>query len=85
MSDQKLFDTVCRTNLSNQLHDLGIVKASVASNHQEAPISTLRNRKKDASDKCFAVVWLLEDRDLLPETRAVQVSDGLFPTVCHTM
>ena len=36
LSDQNLFDSVCSTNLSNQLYHLRVVEPSISPNDEEA-------------------------------------------------
>ena len=68
LPDQQLLDTVCSTNLSNQLHHFGVVESSISTDDQKAALSTFGYRQEDAGDERFAVVGLLEDGDLLPKS-----------------
>lgn len=68
LSNQKLLDTICRANLSYQLHDFWVVEASISPNDQKATLRTLGNREEDTGDEGFAIVGLLEDGDLLSKT-----------------
>lgn len=35
LADEKLLDAVCSTNLGNQLNDLGVPEAAIATNDEE--------------------------------------------------
>jgi hypothetical protein len=37
LTDQQLFDSVAGTDLGNELNDLGVPEATIASNNQEGP------------------------------------------------
>lgn len=65
LSDQNLLDSICSTNLSNQLNHLWVVESSISSNDKEAAFCALGYGEEDAGDKSLAVVGLLEDSDLL--------------------
>ena len=68
LTDQQLLDTISSTNLSNQLHNLGIVVSSISSNDQETPLSALWNGKEDAGNERLAIVRLLKNFDFFPKT-----------------
>lgn len=68
LTEDKLLDTVCRTDLNDQLHDLGIPVSAISTNDQEAAVDSLWNGEQDAGDEGFAVVFTLEGLDLLAET-----------------
>ena len=70
LPDQQLLDPVGRPDLCDQLHDLGVVVPSIASNDQERSLRAFWDRKEDAGDEGFAVVRLLEDNDLLAKPRS---------------
>lgn len=72
LADQQLLDTICSTDLGNQLHNLWIPVSSITTNDQEAVLDTLWDRKQNRSDERFAIVWLLENHDFLSQTRAVR-------------
>ena len=74
LSNQELLDAIRSTDLRNQLHDLWVPVSAVTANHQKATFDTFRNREEDASDERLAVVRLLENDDLFPQTRAAQSS-----------
>lgn len=67
LPDQNLLDSICSTNLSNQLYHLWVVESSISSNDEEAVLCALRNGKEDTGDKSLAIVGLLEDSNLLPK------------------
>lgn len=69
LADQQLLHAVGSADLRDQLDDLGVVVTAITTNDQEGALSTLRDGKEDASDEGFGVVGLLEDGDLLTETR----------------
>lgn len=69
LTDQELLDAICCADLSNQLGDLRIPVTSVAANDEERALNTLRDRLEDAGDERLRVVRLLENLDLLAETR----------------
>lgn len=74
LTDKQLLDTVRSTNLGNQLHDFGVPVSTVTANDQEAAGDTFWDREKDARDERFAVMRLLENHNLLPQTRAARSS-----------
>lgn len=43
LSDQELLDTVCRSNLGNQLYHLGIVISPISSDDEKATLDALGN------------------------------------------
>ena len=43
LTDQKLLDTVCCSNLCDLLHDFWVVESSVSSDDQECPFCTFGN------------------------------------------
>lgn len=68
LTDHQLLDTVRSTDLCNQLHDLGVPISSITANDEESAIGTFGYGQKDGGDKRLAVVWLLEDGDLLAKS-----------------
>ena len=51
LSDQELLDAVSRSNLGNQLYNLGVVVSPISSDDKKAALDALGNRQKDASDE----------------------------------
>jgi hypothetical protein len=74
LSDQELLDAIRSTDLRNQLHDLGVPVSAITANHQEAAFDAFRDREKDTRDKRLAVMRLLENNNLFPQTRPAQSS-----------
>lgn len=70
LADEKLLDTVCGTNLGNQLNDLWVPVASITTDDQEGVLNTFWNREEDGGNERLGVVLLLEHNDLLTKTRA---------------
>ena len=70
LADEKLLDTVCGTNLSNQLNDLWVPVTTITTNNQEAVLDTFWNGKEDRGNEGLRVVRLLENHDLLTKTGA---------------
>jgi hypothetical protein len=73
LTEQQLLDTICSTNLCNELHDLWVVVTAISSNDKEAVLDTFWDREKDGGNKGLRVVLLLEHLDLLAKTRTVRV------------
>lgn len=71
LSDHELLDTVCSTNLRNQLRNLWVPVASITTNDEEGSIYAFWDREEDTGNEGFGVVLLLEDLDLLAETGTV--------------
>lgn len=65
LTDQKLLDTICSSNLSDQLYDLWIPVSSITTNDEETILDTFGDGEEDAGDEGFTVVRLLKDDDLL--------------------
>ena len=78
LADQQLLDAVGSANLGDQLSDLRVPISSISANDQERTFDAFRDRKEDAGNESLAVVFLLEDLDLLPQTGA-----GAKPRVSH--
>jgi len=70
LTDQKLLDTVCGRDLCDDLSDLWVVVATITTNDEESTLSTFGDRLDDTGDKVLGVVLLLEDLDLLAQTRS---------------
>ena len=68
LPNQQLLHSICSTDFGNQLHDLGVVVASISSNDQEAALNAFGNGEEDACDERLAIVKLLEDGDLLSKS-----------------
>ena len=43
LSNQNLLDSICSTNLSNQLYHFWVIKSSIPSNDEEAAFCALRD------------------------------------------
>lgn len=71
LTDQELLDAIGSTNLGNDLSNLWVPEATITANDEERALDTLGDRLEDAGDKGLGVVLLLEDLDLLAQTRAV--------------
>lgn len=71
LADQDLLNTICSTNLGNDLNDLGVVETAVTANDQEGAINAFGYGEQDSCDKSLAVMRLLEDGDLLSKTGSV--------------
>ena len=69
LTDKELLDPVRCSNLCDLLHDFRIVESAVSSNDQECACCTFGNGQENGSNEGFAVMWLLEDCDLLAEPR----------------
>lgn len=71
LANDQLLDTVSSTDLCNQLRDLGVVVSAIATDNEEGAIDALWDGEQDRGDEGLRVVVLLEDLDLLAETRTV--------------
>lgn len=67
LPNKQLLNTIRSTNLSNQLHNFGVVVASIACDDQGGAFRAFRDGEKDASYEGFGVVWLLEGGDFFTE------------------
>lgn len=65
LTDQELLDAVCCADLGDQLCDLWIPVPSVTANDEKGALSTFRYGEDNTGNKSLAVVFLLEDLDLL--------------------
>ena len=68
LTDEQFLDTICSTDLCNQLDNLWVPVSAITTNYKERTLNTFRNRKENGGDKGFAIVILLEDSDLLAQT-----------------
>lgn len=73
LTDQELLDAVCGTNLCNHLSDLWVPVAAITTNDEERILDALGDGEEDTGDERLRVVLLLEDLDLLAESRTVQM------------
>lgn len=71
MSNEQLLYTVCCANLRDQLRHFRVPISSIPANNQERALDALRDGEQDAGDESLAVVFLLEDFDLLTKTGPV--------------
>jgi hypothetical protein len=78
LADEQLLDAVCCADFGNQLCDFGVPVATISTNDQEGALDAFGNGEEDAGNESLAVVFLLEDLDLLPQTGA-----GAKPRVSH--
>jgi hypothetical protein len=69
LADQELLDAVCGTDLGDELSNLRVPVAAVATDNQERALDTLWDRLEDAGNEGLGVVLLLEDLDLLAQAR----------------
>jgi hypothetical protein len=72
LADQELLDTVSGTNLGDQLSDLGVPVTTVTTDNEGWARYALGDGEQDAGNEGLWVVVLLEDLDLLAETRTVE-------------
>lgn len=75
LANQELLDSVCSTNLGDELCDLGIPVATVTTDNEESSLDAFRDGLKNAGNECLGVVLLLEDLDFLTETRTAGVEN----------
>lgn len=68
LTDEQFLDTVCGTNLCNQLDHLWIPISSITTNDKKRALYAFRNGEEDGSNEGLAVVRLLENSDLLAKT-----------------
>lgn len=81
LAKYQLLHAICRTDLDNELHDLGVPVAAIAADDQEAAIDTFRYGEQSAGNKGFTVVGLLEDLDLFSKPRAVRIVQLSRPNI----
>jgi hypothetical protein len=72
LADEELLHAICGTNLCNDLGDLGVVVAAIATNDERCALSTFGDGVEDGSDEVLGVVGLLKDLDLLAEAGTVR-------------
>ena len=70
LANNELLDTVCGTDLCNDLSDLRVPVAAITTNDEGGALDALRDGEQDAGDERLGVVLALEDLDLLTKTRA---------------
>ncbi len=70
LADQQLLDTIRSSNLSNELDNFWVPVSSITTNDEESSLSSLRDSEEDRCDKGLGVVWLLENSDLLSQSRS---------------
>lgn len=71
LTDQELLDAIGSTNLGNGLGDLWVPVPAITTDNEERALDALRDGLEDTGDESLRVVLLLEDLDLLAETRTV--------------
>ena len=71
LTDQELLDAIRSTNLGDDLGNLWVPEATITADDEERALDALGDGLEDAGDKGLGVVWLLEDLDLLAQTRAI--------------
>lgn len=81
LADQELLDAIGSTNLSNGLSDLRVPVTAITTNDEERALDAFGNRQEDAGNKSLRVVLLLENLDLLAETRTI----ALWLAACHIL
>lgn len=85
LSDQKLLDAVCGSDFGDYLDDLGVVVTAVTTDDEECILGSLGDGLEERSNEVLGVVLLLEDDDLLAETRAgpqtLSVSNIVIPSI----
>ena len=69
LSDQKLLDSICGTDLGNKLGDFGVPVTTVTTDDQERALGAFGDRLEDAGNEGLRVVLLLENLDLLAQAR----------------
>lgn len=72
LADQQLLDTVGGGDLSDLVDHHIVVVTAITTNDEEGVLDTLGNGQEDTRNEGFGVVGLLEDLDLLTETRTEQ-------------
>jgi hypothetical protein len=71
LTDEELLDAIGSAHLGNGLGDLWVPVPTITTYDEECAIDTLRNGLEDAGNERLRVVLLLENLDLLAETRTV--------------
>ena len=77
LPNQEFLDTICSANLCNLLHRLGVVVTAVATNHEKRAIGALWDSLEKRGNEVLGIVRLLEDGNLLPQSRASQLKSTL--------
>jgi hypothetical protein len=68
LADEELLDAVCSTDLGDQLYNFWVPVSSITTNDKETVLDTLWNGEENASHEGLAVVFLLENDDLLAKS-----------------
>lgn len=84
LADEELLHAVGRSDLCNDLGDLGVVETAITTDDEGSALSALGDGLEDGSNEVLGVVGLLEDLDLLAEAGAEGKSvsrclQGVFP------
>jgi hypothetical protein len=79
LADEKLLDAIGSAHLSNGLGDLGVPVTAITTDDEECALNAFGNGLEDAGNKGLRVVFLLEDLDLLAETRTVATHVSYHP------
>ena len=69
LADQQLLDAIGGGDLGNLVDHYIVVETTITTNDEERALDTLGNGQENTGDEGFGVVGLLEDLDLLAETR----------------
>lgn len=69
LADQQLLDAIGGGDLGNLVDHYIVVETTITTNDEERVLDTLGNGQENTGDEGFGVVGLLEDLDLLAETR----------------
>jgi hypothetical protein len=78
LTDEELLHAIRSTHLGDGLGDLGVPVTAITTDDEECAISALGNRLKDAGNERLGVVLLLEDLDLLAQTRTVALKSAIM-------
>ena len=71
LTQQNLPNSICRSNLGNQLNDFWIVETTISSDDEEAALGALGDREQDTRNESLTIVGLLEYSDPLSKTRSI--------------
>ena len=69
LADQQLLDAIGGGDLGNLADHYIVVETTITTNDEERVLDTLGNGQENTGDERFGVVGLLEDLNLLAETR----------------
>jgi len=69
LADQELLDAIGSTDLGNGLSDLRVPVPTITADNEERTLDAFGDGLEDTGDESLRVVLLLEDLDLLAETR----------------